>query len=34
MYAQNHANTELPATYIEKFTESKPGSRRFLVKSA
>lgn len=34
MYAQEHTTTELPATYIEKFTESKPGARRFLVKSA
>lgn len=34
MYAQNHPCTELPATYIEKFTESKIGPRRFLVKSA
>jgi putative phage-type endonuclease len=34
MYAQNHACTELPATYIDKFTELKPGARRFLIKSA
>lgn len=34
MYAQNHTNPELPATYIEKFTEAAPGARRFLVKSA
>ena len=32
LYAQNHASTELPAEYIAKFTETKPGSRRFLVK--
>ncbi len=32
MYAQNHASTELPAEYVARFTELKPGSRRFLVK--
>lgn len=32
MYAESHACTELPKTYIDKFTESKVGPRRFLVK--
>lgn len=32
MYAESHACTELPKTYIDKFTESKVGPRTFLVK--
>jgi hypothetical protein len=34
MYAQGHDSTALPPEYVAKFTEAKPGSRRFLVKEA